>query len=139
MEPRPCAAAVELQRTLLTGRVRTRKDPVLPSPKPAEYLGRDSLGAGEAQIRLHPGQRVGRQARALLDRQADFVLTVEPVRREGYETVFERGVGVERLGGQLVECRGPGFIVEAGRQPRAAIDHFQTAEIEPTQRNLRSL
>ena len=60
VEPRPRAAAVALQRALLAGRVRTRKDPVLPSRKPAEYLGRDGLGAGEAQIRLHPGQRVGR-------------------------------------------------------------------------------
>src|SRR5947209_11463828 len=106
MEPRPCAAAVALQRALLTGRVRTRKNPVLPSRKPAEYLGRDSLGAGEAQIRLHPGQRVRRQARALLESEADFVVPVELVGREGDQTVFERGVAVERLGGQVLQRRG---------------------------------
>jgi hypothetical protein len=43
--------------------------------------------------------------------------------------VFERGLGVERLGDHPLECRGGGFIVEAGDEPRATVYHFQTGKI----------
>ncbi len=50
------------------------------------------LGAAEAQVRLHAGQRVGRQARALLERDADLVVPVEVVGRDGDEAELERRV-----------------------------------------------
>ena len=40
---------------------RALEDPVLPGGQPAEDLRLHRLGAGEAQVRLHAGERVGRQ------------------------------------------------------------------------------
>src|SRR5215470_8887156 len=58
IEPRPRAATVALQRTLLAGRVRPREDPVLPRRKPAKNLRRNALGASKPKARFHAGQRV---------------------------------------------------------------------------------
>ena len=136
VEPRACgAAAVALQRAVLAGRVRPRKDPVLPGRKPAENLGRDGLGAGKAQIRFHPGQRIGREAGALFDGEADLVLPVELVGRKGHETEIERRRSIERRSRRT--SRSPTIAVEAGRQPAAAIDHLEAAEVERAQRDLR--
>src|SRR4030095_11637910 len=70
-------APVEREGAALAHRVRSLENPVLPGREPAEYLGLERLGAGEAQARLHARQRVGREARALLDREPDLVLPVE--------------------------------------------------------------
>src|SRR5262252_3413773 len=139
VELRSCTAAVALQRALFAGRVRARKGPVLPSREPAEDLGRDILGTREAQVCLHSGKCIGRQARALFDREPDFVVPVEFVRREGDEAVFERGIGVERLVSKPLERRSRGLVVVPGHQPGTAVYHFKTAEIERGKRDARPL
>src|SRR5271167_4146342 len=53
------AAAIALQRATLADRIRPGKNPVLPGRKPPEDFRRHGLAAGEAQISLHAGQRVG--------------------------------------------------------------------------------
>src|SRR5262245_41167426 len=65
--------AVERERSALADGVGPLEDPVLPRGEPAEDLRLQRLRAGEAQARLHAGERVGREARALLDREAHLV------------------------------------------------------------------
>src|SRR5512132_83182 len=59
-------ASVEGEGALLPHRVGALEDPVLPGGQPAEDLGLHGLGAGEAEVRLHAGERVGGDARPLL-------------------------------------------------------------------------
>src|SRR6266536_4799455 len=54
----PPAGAVPLQGTVRAGGVRPLEDPVLPAGQPAEDLRLGGLGAAEAVVGLHPGQRV---------------------------------------------------------------------------------
>src|SRR5262245_8561808 len=79
LELRPLGLAVEGERAVLARRVGAREDPVLPGRQAAEDLGLEGLGADEAQRLLHAGQRIGRQRRALLDRDAELVLEVDVV------------------------------------------------------------
>src|SRR5581483_321877 len=94
-EGRLGAGAEKLQRPLLADRVRSIEYPVLPGREAAEDARLHRLGPGEAEIGLEARQRVGRQARALLDGKPDLVLPIELVRREGDETQIERRCGVE--------------------------------------------
>src|SRR5579883_3614081 len=77
------AGAVEFQRALRSGGVGPLEYPVLPGREAGEDLGLHRLGAGEAQVRLHADQPVGREAGALLDREAHLVLPVDVVGGEG--------------------------------------------------------
>jgi len=81
VEPGFAAGPEYLERARLTHRIRPGEDPVLPGRQAPEDAGLQRLGAAEAQIRFHRGQRVGRQARALLQRDADFVIPVELIGR----------------------------------------------------------
>src|SRR5690606_15914388 len=83
--PRPVEAgafglSVQGQGAALAGGVGAGEDPVLPGGQPAEDLGLQGLGAGEAQRGLHAGQRVGRERGALLAGDAQLVLEVDLVR-----------------------------------------------------------
>src|SRR5215467_2101156 len=82
LELRPLGLAVEGERAVLARRVGAGEDPVLPGRQAAEDLGLERLGADEAQRLLHAGQRVRRQRRALLDRDAELVLEVDVVGRD---------------------------------------------------------
>ena len=62
--------AVDRQRALFADGVRPLEDPVLPRRQPAEDLRLHRLGAGEAQVGLDAGQRVGRERRARSRRRA---------------------------------------------------------------------
>src|SRR5215218_9236308 len=73
--------AVVRERPLRADGVGALENPVLPGREPAVNLGVERLGAGEAQGRLHAGQRVGGERGTLLDGDADFVLPIEVVRR----------------------------------------------------------
>src|SRR3954467_15353996 len=64
IELRPRLRSVGRQRALGADGVGPDEDPVLPRGQPAEDLRLHRLGSGEAQVRLHPGERVGRQRRA---------------------------------------------------------------------------
>ena len=68
------------------------------------------LRPAEAQIRLQAGEAVGREARALLEEDADLVLPVDVVEREGDETELFRRLGVERL----ADLRARGLSSESG-------------------------
>jgi hypothetical protein len=97
IEHRFLAGAVALERALLADRVRSLEDPVLPGGQPREDLRFHRLGAAEAQVGFKPSQSIGREARALLEENADFVLPVDVVEREGHQAEFLRRLCVERL------------------------------------------
>src|SRR5690606_41775978 len=77
VESRFLALAVDLQRALVADRVRPDEDPVLPGGQAPEDARLHGFLAGEAQVGLEAGQRVGRHRRALLDRDADLVGPVD--------------------------------------------------------------
>src|SRR5215831_11101665 len=68
--------SVHLQRALVADRVRPLKDPVLPRRQPPEDLRLHRLGAGESEVGLEAGHRVGRERRARLDREPHLVVPV---------------------------------------------------------------
>src|SRR5580765_5285595 len=68
VEHGPLAGAVAPQRAVRAGRVRPGEDPVLPRGEAGEDLGFHGLRAGEAQVGLHPGQRVRAERGAFLQR-----------------------------------------------------------------------
>src|SRR5262249_51698750 len=71
------AGAVAFQRALVADRVRALEDPVLPGGEPGEDLRLHRFRPAEAQVRFHRGERVGGEARALLEKDADLVLPVD--------------------------------------------------------------
>src|SRR5262249_51844493 len=91
---------VDGERALLTGRVRAREYPVLPRREAPEDLRLHRLRTGEAQARLHAGERIRVHRGALLDGQPHLLVPVELVGREGDEPGFERFLGAE---GTLVQ------------------------------------
>src|SRR5262249_3453751 len=97
VEDRLLAGAVAAQRALLADRVGALEDPVLPGGKAGKDFRFHGLGPAEAQIGLEPGERVGREARTLLQEHADLVVPIDVVKRKGDEP--ERGgrLRVERL------------------------------------------
>src|SRR5882672_12660860 len=105
------AGAVDLERALLAHRVRPVEDPVLPRGEAAEDAREHGLRAGEAQARLHGGERIGRKARALLEGEADLVVPVDVVGRRGDEAELERllripQLAARQLGRLAAEARG---------------------------------
>ena len=89
----PRTGSETAQRALGPDRVRALEDPVLPGRQAGEDLGLHGLRSDEAEVRLHAGQRVGREAVALLEQQSYLVVPVEVVGRERDE------LGLDRLGG----------------------------------------
>src|SRR5213076_3221387 len=103
-----------------SARVRPHEDPVLPRREAAEYLGLERLRAGETEVRLQAGQRVGAHRRALLDRQAHLLLPVEVVGGEGDETGLVGGRGVEGAAVREHLAQARRLAEEAGLEPRQA-------------------
>src|SRR5215510_12002112 len=87
--------AVALERAALAHGIGALEDPVLPGGEPAEDARLHGLGTGEADVGLHAGERVGREGRALLQREAQLVLPVDAVRRDGREPELVRALGIE--------------------------------------------
>src|SRR5258706_11132242 len=79
VELRLAAAAEDLECTGLAHRVRPDEDPVLPRRQATEDARLERLAAAEPQVRLEPGQRIGRQAAAFLERKTDLVRPVERI------------------------------------------------------------
>src|SRR6516165_2258352 len=131
IELRLDAAAVARQRTLGARRVWALKDPVLPGAQPAEDLGFHGLWAGKAQVCLHAGQAVRREARALLEKDAHFVMPIDVIEGGGDEPELFTGVGGERLEAlALQRIEASRLAEEARRQSREAVAHGVGAEIE---------
>src|SRR6185437_5929749 len=83
VEFRPCAGAVKLERAGIAGGVGALEDPVLPGGQAAENPGLHRFRPDETQVGFEPGQRVGGEARALLEHQADFLVPIDLVISEG--------------------------------------------------------
>src|SRR5438132_704294 len=85
-----------------------------PSPcaQPPENLRLHRLRAGEAQIGLHAGERVGREARAFLEHDADLVVPVVRFDRAGDEAERVGLLGLERRADLLPEPLDRIAIVE---------------------------
>src|SRR6266498_4226946 len=93
VESRLVAGAEYLQRAGLAHGIRAAENPVLPRGKAAEDARFHRLDDAEAQVRFHAGQRVGRQAGALLERDPDLLGPVELVGGGGDEAELERLAG----------------------------------------------
>ncbi len=70
------------------------KTPSSAKPTAAQRSWSRRLRPGEAQIGFHAAQRVGRQAGAFFESEADFVVPVKFVRGKGYQPSIERRRGV---------------------------------------------
>src|SRR5581483_1519804 len=124
IERRRDARAVELERALLADGVRPLEDPVLPGGQTPENLGLHGLRAGKAQVRLHAGHGVRREACALLEQDAQLVVPVEILVSHGDEAELGGLLAFDRLADLAVE-RVEGFRLaeEARLQPRQAVAH----------------
>src|SRR5579883_1996215 len=132
------AAAVALERARLARRVGTLEDPVLPGGEPAEDLALDGLGAGEAERGLHAGERVGREARALLEDEAYLVGPVDVVGGEGDEPRRLRRPGVERRADEAAAGFEPLAVVEeAAGEAAEPVRHGIEPEIRLAERDRR--
>ena len=139
-EGRRHAAAVELQRALLADRVRPLEDPVLPGGQTAENLGFHRLRAGEAQIGLHAGHGVGREAGALLQHHAHLVVPVEVLVSHGDQAELGGLFAVDRLADLGLGCAdGVRLAEKTGLQPRETVAHRIRAEIRLAERDRRRL
>src|SRR5215813_9784197 len=138
VEGRLHAAAVELERALRPHRIGPLEDPILPRGEAGEDLGLHGLRAGEAQVRLHAGEGVGREARALLQHDAHFVVPVIGLHDAGDEAECVSLLGFERradLRPQLVHMRG--VADEARRKAGEPVGHGIEAEIRLPERDRR--
>src|SRR5262249_31198854 len=95
------AGTVAAQRALGTGRVRPGEPPVLRGGRRAEVLGVRRSRAGDPQVRLHPGRRVGAGGAPFLARVG---VLVAPVQVVGCERDRARVRGSPRLD------RAPGLL-----------------------------
>src|SRR5437762_12059997 len=86
IELRLLAGAVAAQRALLSNRIGALEDPVLPRGEAGKDFGFHGLGTGEAKVRFHAGEPVGREGSALLEEHAHLVVPVDVVEREADET-----------------------------------------------------
>src|SRR3954463_16061262 len=86
------AAAVATQRALFADGVGALEDPVLPGGEPGKDFRFHRLRPAEAEVRFQAGQPVGREARALFEEDADLILPVDVVEREGDETELSRAL-----------------------------------------------
>src|SRR5438445_8997281 len=97
IELRLLAGAVAAQRALLSNRVGTLEDPVLPGGEAGKDFRFHGLGTGEAKVRFHAGEAVGREAGAFLEEHAHLVVPVDVIEREGDETELFGLIGIDRL------------------------------------------
>src|SRR5207248_10767096 len=95
IEYRPLAGAVAAQRALVADRVGTLEDPVLPCGETREDFRFHGLRPAKPEIGLETSEPVRRNARALLQKNAQLVIPIDLVERKAYEA--------ERLGSLTVE------------------------------------
>src|SRR5712671_2952513 len=88
------AGPVATQRALFADGVGALKDPVLPGGEPGKDFRFHCLRPAEAEVCLEAGEAVGREARALLEKDADLILPVDVVEGEGDETELGRTLGI---------------------------------------------
>src|SRR5919202_2288570 len=138
IEARLHAGAVAFERAVLADGVRALEDPVLPGRQAAEDLGLHGLGAGEAQIGLHGRQGVGREARALFEHDADLVVPIHVVEREGHEPAGLGLLAFEWGPDPAARRREALWLAqEPGLEPAEAVAHRIGAEIEGAERERR--
>src|SRR2546427_12321505 len=122
VELAPLARAIHHERALRSDRVRALEDPVLPRRQPAEDLALERLRTAEPERRLQAGERVGREGRALLERDPHFVVPVDLVGREGHEARLGGRRGVQVLADTGAELLSPAGVREVpAREARQAV------------------
>src|SRR5205814_9896599 len=100
-----------LERTRFAHGVRANENPVLPRRKSAEYAGFHRLHGAKAKVGLHAGQRVGREAGALLERDPDLIVPVELVRWRCDEAELDGFAGRQRADCGFLRARDRRRIV----------------------------
>src|SRR5436190_15491816 len=130
IELRLLAGAVAAQRALLTNRIGTLEDPVLPGGEAGKDFRFHGLRTDEAEICFHAGETVGGEGGALLEEHAHLVVPVDVVDREGDEAEFFGRFGVDGLADLrfgAIEIGGIGL--KSRLQPRDAMAHRIGPEI----------
>src|SRR5689334_17184337 len=126
---------VTLERALFPDRVWPLEYPVLPCGQSGKNLGFHGFRAGKAEVGLHSGERVRREARPLLQKQPDLVIPIDVVERESDEPKLLRLLGIDRLS-YFRPC--PFQICRIGKkpalQPRKPIRHRVGAKIDVVER-----
>ena len=132
VEVRPHAGAVAFQRAGFADRVGALEDPVLPGGQAAEDAGFHRFGAGEAQVGLQPGQRVGGERGAFLQDQPDLVVPVDVVIGEGDQAELLRRSRRRRVSPIRPAAASSefGFAVETVGQAGQAVAHRVGAEVQ---------
>src|SRR6516165_1554104 len=111
VELRLFALAVQLERPLVSHRVRTAEDPTL------------HRLPGEAEIRFHARERVRRERGALLDRDPNLVAPVDLIGRRCDEPELQRWLRPERLpGGGAEGAKDLRLAMEAVLESRPCAD-----------------
>src|SRR5207248_1114313 len=107
------------------------EDPILPRREPAENLRLHRFRPGEAQIGLKPRQGVGREAGALLKREAHLLVPIDLVVGGRNEAQCGSGFGLERLGNRLPGAlQTVGLAKETCRETAEAVRYRISPEIE---------
>src|SRR5882724_11258070 len=91
------AGSEDFQCAVFADGIGAIENPVLPGGQASEDARFHGLGAGEAEVGFHAGQRIGRQVGAFLDRDAHFLIPVDVVRGERHQAQFERGVRTDSV------------------------------------------
>src|SRR6266436_2581320 len=97
VENRLDAAAVPFESALDTGRIGPLENPVLPCAETAEDFRFHRLRSGEPEVCFHAGQRIGRKARSLLEKDAHLVCPIDSVECRGDEPEPLAFVRIQRL------------------------------------------
>src|SRR5882672_4138012 len=141
VELRALGLAVHGERAALARRVGADEDPVLPGREPAEDLGGQRLRAGEAEVLLHAGERVGADGGPLFHGHAQLLLEVDVVGEDGGQAQLVRRGAVDRAflgaGDNLLDpLRVP---EEARPQPREAVPAGQGARRQRARPDLHAV
>src|SRR3989454_11671282 len=90
----------------------------------------ERLRTAEPERRLQAGERVGREGRALLERDPHFVVPVDLVGREGHEARLGGRRGVQVLADTGAKLLNPAGVREVpAREARQAVRPRVSAEV----------
>src|ERR1700731_1762054 len=81
------ASSEDFERACFPNCIGPDEDPVLPGGKATENTCLHRLSGPKTQTRLHSGQRVRRETRALFESEANFIVPVEHIGRRCNEAV----------------------------------------------------
>src|SRR6202008_140542 len=132
------AAAIALERAVFADGVRALKNPVLPRGQPREDFRFHRFRSGKAQIRFQAGERVRREARALLKEHAHFVVPIDVVERESHKPEPLRRRSIDHLaafGFDAIDIVGR--CQKTAGETRQPVRHWIGTEIGVVERDAR--